>query len=80
MLKGTVSTAYALTAAEKAAIEARFTQLLGEAVSLEERLDGSLLAGVCVVVDGRMYDGSLKARLSAVERILENEEEAGGNA
>ena len=81
MLKGTVRTAFALTPAEKSALEQRFAGVLGQAVEREEQEDPSLLAGVCVVVDGRMYDGSLKSRLAAVEHVLEDEsEEAGGNA
>ena len=81
MLKGTVRTAFALTPEEKRSIERRFFEILGDAVSLEERVDASLLAGVCVEVDGRVYDGSLKSRLQQVERVLEDdEEEAGGNA
>ena len=81
MLKGTVRTAFALSQEEKKAIERRFFEILGDAVSLEERVEPDLLAGVCVEVDGRVYDGTLKARLSQVERILEDdEEEAGGNA
>ena len=80
MLKGTVRTAFALTPEEKQAIERRFFEILGDAVSLEEQVDKSLLAGVSVEVDGRVYDGSLKARLNQVERILEDEEGAGDNA
>ena len=81
MLKGTVYTAFALSPEQKSAIERRFSEALGQPVALEEQADESLLAGVCVVVDGRMYDGSLKARLSQVERLLEKgEEEAGGDA
>ena len=81
MLKGTVRTAFALTPEEKRSIERRFFEILGDAVSLEEQVDERLLAGVSVEVDGRVYDGSLRARLAQVERILENDkEEAGGNA
>ena len=74
MLNGLVRTAFALKPEEKQAIEQRFCQMLGDTVVLEERLDESLLAGVCVEVDGRVYDGSLRARLSQVERVLEDDE------
>lgn len=75
MLKGTVRTAFALTPEERAALEQRFAGMLGESVSLEERVEPELLAGVCVEVDGRVYDGSLKARLTQVEHLLEDDEE-----
>lgn len=80
MLKGTVTTAFPLTPQEKAALEGRFSSLLGEAVLLEERVDPSLLAGVTVEVGGSVYDGSLRARLKDVERLLENETEGGEEA
>ncbi len=81
MLKGTVKTAFALKPEEKSAIERRFFEILGDAVVLTEEVDPSLLAGVCVELDGRVYDGSLRARLTQVERLLEDDEKgADGNA
>jgi len=70
MIEGVVKTAYPLTPEEKAQLEARMAELLGASVSLSERLDKSLLAGVSIDIAGRVLDNSLKGRLALVSREL----------
>jgi F-type H+-transporting ATPase subunit delta len=70
MIEGVVKTAYPLTPEEKAQLEACMAELLGAGVSLSEKLDQSLLAGVSVDIAGRVLDNSLKGRLALVTREL----------
>jgi len=75
MQNGTLLTAFALSQAEKQAIEQRFTQFLNEPVALVEKVDESLIGGVCVLIGGRMYDGSLRASLADVGKFLVSSKE-----
>ncbi len=70
MIEGVVKTAYSLTPEEKAALEARLQALYGAPVSLTERLDEALIAGITVEIGGRVMDNSLKGRLATVRREL----------
>lgn len=70
MLKGTLDAPFALSDEQRRAVEARFSEILSEDVSLEPRLDEGLLGGISVTVDGRRYDGSLRASLEDVGRFL----------
>ncbi len=70
MIVGVVKTAYSLTPEEKAALEARLQALYGAPVSLTERLDEALIAGITVEIGGRVMDNSLKGRLATVRREL----------
>lgn len=55
--------------------KAGFTALLGGPVRLTEETDPSLLGGVRVEIDGRVYDGSLRLQLQEVLKALQTEEE-----
>ncbi|MEF9895907.1 MAG: F0F1 ATP synthase subunit delta [Clostridia bacterium] len=74
MADGMLLTPFHLTKSDKEAVEECFARMLGEPIELEERIDKSLLGGIRVTIDGCMYDGSLKARLGAVKRLLETGE------
>ncbi len=52
------------------AIQMRFEAILGDSVSLSSRVDNSLIGGIRVVIDGRIYDGSLRAQLNKVGQML----------
>lgn len=70
MIEGVVKTAFPLTPEEKADIEKLMSGLLGTQVSLAERLDKALIAGIEVEVGGRVLDNSIKGRLREVRRQL----------
>ena len=80
MLKGLLLTALPLTQAQRAAIEGRFSDLMGETVALEVREEKNLLGGVKVELCGRVYDGSLRGQLQSILGTLRLKEEGGRNA
>lgn len=80
MLKGLLLTALPLTQSQHAAIEGRFSELMGETVALEVREDKNLLGGVKVELNGRVYDGSLRGQLQNVLGTLQRKEEGERNA
>lgn len=80
MLKGLLLTALPLTQSQHAAIEGRFSEMMGATVSLEVREDPSLLGGVKVELNGRVYDGSLRGQLQNILNTLQQKEEGGRNA
>ena len=80
MLKGLLMTALPLTLSQRAAIENRFSELMGETVALEVREDKNLLGGVKVEMNGRVYDGSLRGQLQNVLGTLQQKEEGERNA
>ncbi len=80
MLKGLLLTALPLTLAQHAAIENRFSELMGETVTLDAREEKSLLGGVKVELRGSVYDGSLRGQLQGVLGTLQSKEEGGRNA
>lgn len=49
---------------------------LGKKISLHNRLDGSLIGGVKVIVDGFVFDGSIRNKLAELKRHLEKGENA----
>ena len=75
MFEGKLLSAKPLGQDQLRAIESRFTALLGGSVRLIEETDPSLLGGVRVEIDGRVYDGSLRLQLQEVLKALQTEEE-----
>lgn len=75
MFEGKLLSAKPLSQDQLRAIESRFTALLGGSVRLIEETDPSLLGGVRVEIDGRVYDGSLRLQLQEVLKALQTEEE-----
>ncbi len=66
MLKGVLLTALPLTEEQHQIIESRFSKALDQPVSLEVKVDESLLGGVRVELGGRIFDDSLKSQLKDV--------------
>ncbi len=75
MLKGRLLCARPLDDATVQRIEQRFSSILGDDVQLEQLMDASLLGGIRVEVDGRVYDGSLRLQLSEVLEHLQARKE-----
>ena len=67
----TVTSAAPLDEAARARLQVQLARVTGKTISLQERVDPSLLGGVRVLVGSRMIDGSVQGRLAALrERLL----------
>jgi F-type H+-transporting ATPase subunit delta len=66
-----VTTARALEDGERTRLIANLEAALGQRVTLEEHVDGSLLGGARIETDGRVIDGSLRARLDGLRARLQ---------
>ena len=75
--EGLVYSARKLSPKDLKTLEATFTKKLGHQVILKNTVQSSLLGGVKVFLEGKVYDGSLRAKLLGLEKQLLNE---GGNA
>ena len=67
MLKGTVAAPGQLTEEQIARVEGKFSELLGQEISLSLRVDPSLIGGLRVEIDGRLYDGTIKKQLTITD-------------
>ena len=70
MIDAIVTSARELSAEELNRIEEKFSQMLGDMLNLEVRVDPSLIGGVRVEAGGMMYDGSVSTRLSDMLRTM----------
>lgn len=70
MIVGVLRTAQPLDFYTHDEIAARFSDILGEHVLLEQVVDPTLIAGVSVEVGGRAYDGSVRGQLSRISELL----------
>jgi F-type H+-transporting ATPase subunit delta len=59
-----------LDAAQTGAVARALGAVTGRAVDLAARVDPRLLGGMLVKMEGRTYDGSVRARLNALRRTL----------
>ena len=65
-----VTSAAPLTEGERAALKERLDRETGKHCELSERVDPSLIGGVRVMVEGRLYDGSVSGKLTRFKRRL----------
>jgi len=65
-----VTSAVVLTEEEKLSLQKKLEQKLHRRVSLDCRVDASILGGVIVKADGQIMDGSLKRKLRDMENLL----------
>jgi F-type H+-transporting ATPase subunit delta len=65
-----VTSAYALTDAQAAALKAELKQAVGKDVTLATKVDPSLIGGMIVKLGSRMFDSSLKTKLSNLSLSL----------
>jgi F-type H+-transporting ATPase subunit delta len=61
-------------------VEQALAALTGRAVELKSRVDPALVGGMLVNIEGRTYDGSVRARLLALRRRLSGVDGAGRQA
>ena len=63
-------TAVPLTKPQRKRLTEKLESVTGKSVLLSERTDGSVLGGVRLEMDGRSYDGTVRARLQEIQRRL----------
>jgi len=66
-----VTTAQTLTDREKDELRQRLESALGRSVVMDEQSDETLLAGVRIEVEGKVIDGTLRAKLDGLRSSLE---------
>lgn len=71
VLRARAVSAQALTEEERGRLTARLEAVLGHRVQLETAIDSEVLAGVRLELDGRVLDGTLRARLDELHHVLE---------
>jgi len=65
-----VTTAIAIDDGQKAQIATRLSRRLGKTVTLETRVDPSILGGVVAQIGDNVIDGSVRGRLERLRRAL----------
>jgi F-type H+-transporting ATPase subunit delta len=65
-----VRTAAALSSAERDAVRQRLEAVTGFCILDEVRIDPTLLGGISVEAQGRVYDGSIRTQLARLERRM----------
>ena len=66
-----VTSARELTKDDRRALSARLAETLGAKIRIKERIERDLLGGVKIEVDGKVLDGSLRARLDGLRALME---------
>jgi len=66
-----VATAQEFSSEDRDRLTERLARALGRRVKLEERLDPELLGGVRLEIDGKVIDGTLRAKLEGLLAVLE---------
>lgn len=65
-----VKSAVELTDAQKAALSEKLGEKTGKNIELHCSVDKSLIGGISVYVDGKLYDGSVSAHIEKLRRSL----------
>ena len=71
-MRGDVSSAFALTDAQRAELEAELSRLSGKKAKLDYKVDPALIGGVVARVGAKVYDGSLRGQLEKLRAKLGN--------
>ncbi|MDD5602640.1 MAG: F0F1 ATP synthase subunit delta [Eubacteriales bacterium] len=73
MIKGSIIAAKQPDDSTIKKISSVFGQIYGTEVVFELKPDPSLLGGICVEIDGTLYDGSLRGKLGKIVKIMKSE-------
>ncbi len=65
-----VTSAVALDEAQMAALQAKLEKMSGKRISLIQKVDASVVAGLRVEMEGRQLDGTVQGRLSGISKKL----------
>ena len=74
-MKGELYTAKPLDASTLSRIEQRFTQTVGEPVTLEMIVQPKLLGGIRIMLDGQLYDDTIAGQLASLGAVLKGSED-----
>ncbi len=69
-VRATVTSAFALTDAQREQVRSQLGRSLGKQVVLVERVDASLLGGIMIRVGDQVYDGSVQGKISSVRSAV----------
>ena len=69
-MKGELYTAKPLDASTLSRIEQRFSQTVGEPVTLEMIVQPQLLGGIRIMLDGQLYDDTIAGQLASLGAVL----------
>lgn len=72
-LRGIVYSAQPLSSEQCKRLRAKVGQVLGREVVLNERLDASLIGGLRVEIDGKVYDSSVRRELEKMQERMLNQ-------
>ena len=50
-----------------------FSVMLGREIAFSVKRDGSLIGGFMAIIDGRLYDSSVRSKIEQVERQLHSD-------
>ena len=70
IVEGIVYSPYALSEEEVTMIEKAVGSKMNRTVELKQKLDSTLILGIKVVIDGKVYDGSMKNRVENLRTSL----------
>lgn len=65
-----VRSAVELSDDDKEKLTEKLTKLSGKTVTLQTEVDKSLIGGIVVEIDGKVYDGSLKQKLKTAKEVM----------
>ena len=65
-----VTSAVALTDSQAAALKEKLEQQSGKTIVLTQKIDPSVVAGLCVELEGKQLDGTAKGRIQGISRKL----------
>ena len=70
VLPVTVVCPYAMAAEQEASLAVAITKLCGKQIRLNQVVDNTLIGGLKLIIDGKVYDGSLQRQLEKLETNL----------
>jgi len=70
IVEAVVTSAFPLTEEDRKQLIAAFEPIIGKKISIHEKVDSDILGGVIVQVGDRLYDGSLKTKLTRFKERL----------
>jgi F-type H+-transporting ATPase subunit delta len=70
LMRGDVSSAFALTDAQRTELEAQLSRLSGKKAKLDYKVDPELIGGVVARMGAKVYDGSVRGQLEKLRGQL----------
>lgn len=68
--EATVTSAVALSEAQMTALKEKLEKLSGKKISLVQKIDKSVMAGLLVEIEGKQLDGTLQSRITGISKKL----------